>query len=129
MTIVFIVVCLALIAAAMFIIGFEVSDIKHFKDTEELVTKISNDDEKESWGMRFKTLHELSKNNIRMGIFIVAMMSALLAFNIWSYRDQGMDGLKRGKYGYEEIVRTKTKGGEVKVDTTYNFYRIKPEKK
>jgi len=103
-TIVFIVLFVLMLCESFFALGRKISSDKHMKEKFEL----------------------LDYSDL---IFCIILSGILLAINIWGYRVEGMDGLKRGKYGYEEVVRTKTKGNVVKVDTTYNFYRIKPEKK
>ena len=128
-SLIFIILFTVLLCLSTFTLGFEISDEQNSKETEDTFLKLcTSEEEKEEIKFKFKMIREMSKSNIRKMVFSIAISIFLLSMNLWMYRDSAMENLKTGKFGCEEVVRTRTKGDQVKVDTTYNFYRIKPEK-
>lgn len=128
-TLVFIIIAIVLLCATAFALGCEIMDMRNSKDKEDIFTKLArSEDEKEDLHLKFEMVRGLSKSNISMFSLSMLILGIIFAVNIWEYRNYAMESLKTGKFGCEEVVRTKTKGDQVKVDTTYNFYRIKPEK-
>lgn len=129
MNIIFTVLFALLLCVAFFALGHEVASDKHAKETFEMVNKLAlNDEDKKLNNEKRKFYKDLSEQTYIYLFFTILLLMAMLWLNIWAYRHEGMIGLKKGKYGSEEIVRISTKGDEVKADTTYNFYRIKTEK-
>lgn len=127
---IFIFLFATILCLSAFALGFEIADKRNKKETEDTFLGLcTSEEEKEDVKLKFKMIREMGKSNIRMLIFTIAIAIFVLSISLWAYRDCAMESLKTGKFGCEEVVRTRTKGDQVKVDTTYNFYRIKPEKK
>ena len=111
-------------------LGYEIADSKGMKELKNMSLLLAaNEDEKSDVKTKFEMISELSKANIRNCIFFLIFFGFMFGVNIWGYRDETLGAFKSGKLGCEEVVHTRTKENQVKVDTTYNFYRIKPEKK
>ena len=119
-----------MLCGGFFALGHEVASDKHMKENFEMLDKLaSNDEERKINNEKREFYKDLSKQTYLCLFISILLIMLILGLNIWDYRHEGMIGIKKGKYGSEEIVRIKTKGNEVKADTTYNFYRIKTEKK
>lgn len=130
MNIIFIVLSVLMLCGVFFALGHEIASDKHVKENFEMLDKLTLDDEERKLNNeKRKVYKDLSKQTYVCLFLSILLIMLILVPNIWDYRHKGMEDLKKGKYGSEEIVRIKTKGNEVKADTTYNFYRIKTEKK
>lgn len=129
-TLIIIIIFAALLCLSVFALGFEIADNRNKKEMEDTFLGLcTSEEEKEHVKIKIKMIREVGKSTIQMLILTIAIAIFVLSINLWAYRNCAMESLKTGKFGCEEVVRTRTKGDQVKVDTTYNFYRIKPEKK
>ena len=127
---IFIILFVVLMCATALALGYEIADKRHEKESRDIFRKLATtEEEKSEIKFKFDVLNDLCASNIRKLVFLLFIIASLFALNLWAYRDSAMESLKTGKFGCEEVVHTRTRGDQVKVDTTYNFYRIKPEKK
>ena len=128
-TLIFIILFVVLTCTISALIGFEIADKRNAKETRDMFNRLATtEDEKHEIKFNFDALNDLCASNIRMLVFTLVLSALLFALNLWGYRNSAMENLKRGKFECEEVIRTKTRGDQVKMDTTYNFYRVKPEK-
>lgn len=129
-SLIFIILFVVFMCATTFMLGYEIADKRNGKELRETFNNLATtEEEKGEIKFKFNMLNDLCATNIRMLVFSLVILAPLFALNLWGYRDCAMKSLKTGKFGCEEVVITRTKGDHVKVDTTYNFYRVKPEKK
>ena len=126
-SLIFIILFTTILCVGAFALGFEISDKQSTKFSEDILLNLSSEEEKEETKFKFKMIRDTVNHSIRMLIICIAFSIFMLILNLLDYRDRAMESLKTGKFGCEEVVHTRTSGDQVKVDTTYNFYRIKPE--
>lgn len=128
-TLIFIILFVVLMCANSVMLGYEIADKRNEKELSEIFSNLATtEEEKSEIKFKFNVFNDLCASNIRLAVFSLVILASLFALNLWVYRDSAMENLKRGKFDCEEVIHTKTRGGQVKVDTTYNFYRVKPEK-
>ena len=89
-----------MLCGAFFALGYEIAFDKSAKENFEMIDKLArNDDERKLIKEKRAFYKDLSQQTYVCIIFSILIMGLMLAMNIWAFRDEGMIGLKKGKYG------------------------------